>query len=176
MGVCRLGCGGILGLSQLLDGTVTPFAEGIEIGVNLAIPIGLLGLHVGLRGIKLSLLFIESLLGVCKLGVCLVEFSLEGIELIAGGILGYLGIGYLLLEVGYLSLGLVDRLLGILGGLLCGMDSRLGIDPCLLGGLDLLECVLATRLGGLVGRSSLVGRLCGIGLLRGGGVMPSAPR
>ena len=171
LGVCRPGCGGILGLSQLLDGTVTPFAEGIEIGVNLAIPIGLLGLHVGLRGIKLSLLFIESLLGVCKLGVCLVEFSLEGIELIAGGILGCLGIGYLLLEVGYLSLGLVDRLLGILGGLLCGMDSRLGIDPCLLGGLDLLECVFATRLGCLVGRSSLVGRLFGIGLLRDGGII-----
>ena len=62
-------------------------------------------------------------------------------------------------------------MLGILGGLLRGMDSRLCIDPCLLGGLDLIECILATRLGGLVGRYGLLSGLDGIGLLRGGCVI-----
>ena len=166
-----LDSGGILSLGQLLDSGIAPLAEGIEIGVDLAVPIGLLGLHVGLRRIQLGLLLIERLLGVCKLGVCLVEFGLEGIELTAGGILGRLGIGYLLLEVGNLSLGLVDALLGLLDGLLRGMDRCLGVGPYLLGGLDLLERACASRLCGLVGCSSLLGSLCSVGSLCGGDII-----
>ena len=171
LGICRLGLGGILSLGQLLDSGIAPLAEGIEIGVDLAVPIGLLGLHVGLRRIQLGLLLIERLLGVCKLGVCLVEFGLEGIELTAGGILGRLGIGYLLLEVGNLSLGLVDALLGLLDGLLRGMDRCLGVGPYLLGGLNLLERACASRLCGLVGCSSLLGSLCSVGSLCGGDII-----
>ena len=139
--------------------------------MDLAIPIGLLGLHVGLCGIQLGLLLVERLLGCSKIGIRLVKFRLEGIELTCRGILGSLGIRYLLLEVGYLGLGLVDGLLGLLGVLLRRMDGGLGIDPCLLGGLDLLVCVLTTGLGRLVGRRSILGRLRCIGLLRRRGII-----
>ena len=171
LGVCRLGRRSVLGLRQLLNGALAPFTEGIEIGVDLAVPIGLLGLHVGLCGIQLGLLLVERLLGGRKLGICLVKLRLEGIELLCRGILGGLGIRYLLLEVGYLGLCLVDCLLGLNGGFFRRMDSGLGIDPSLLCGLDLLVCVLATRLGRLIGRGSILGRLGGIGLLRRRGII-----
>ena len=74
--------------------------------------------------------------------------------MVCGTVLGCLGIGYLLLEVGHLSLRRIDVPLGLLGGLLGHMDSGLGVGPYLLGGLDLLERAWASRLCGLVGCSS----------------------
>ena len=171
LGICRLGLGGILSLGQLLDGGIAPLAEGLEIGVDLAVPIGLLGLHVGLRRIQLGLLLIKCLLGGLELGRRLIELSLKGIEVVCGTVLGSLGIGYLLLEVGHLSLRRIDVPLGLLGGLLGHMDSGLGVGPYLLGGLDLLERACASRLCGLVGCSSLLGSLCSVGSLCGGDII-----
>ena len=53
--------------------------------------------------------------------------------MIGGSVLGSLGIGYLLLEVGHLGLCRIDVLLGFLGGLLGAWTAALAsVHACLV--------------------------------------------